>query len=331
MKALGRLLACAVCCTAALGVLTGCGEQKKEKRVSSVSMVCDDSFENIMQQEIDVFEYVHPNNFVLCRYLPQGQAVDSLFAGSVRMAVLGRDLTKKERSDLQRKFHTLRSMKIAVGAVALITNPENRVEGVSMREIRDIFAGRTTRWNELDPLGADRDINVFFDSPSSGLATFMRDSVMHGEKFGPNIRNAGSIANVFAKVKEHPGAIGVIGVSWLTRDLEADTMALADRVKDLQSEKAVEGQAINDRMDASGVNVLAIRRDDALSFKPYQQYIYDGSYPLTRPIYLYATQSPIGAAGRFYTFVTSTEGQRLIMKTGIMPARMQINIYEVMR
>ena len=323
-----RLFKPALALLAALLTLSAC-DDKKRTDVSTATLVCDNSFENIMKQEIDVFEYVHPKNFILCRYVPQAEAFDSLFKGNTRTAVVGRDLTKDERISLKKKYPNLRSMKIAVDAVALITNPENRVDMVSLSALRDILEGRTTRWSELSPMGDDRNINVVFDSQGSGLATFMRDSVMGGAKFGPNVTAAGSIDSVFSVVKHHKGAIGVIGVSWLTRDLEVDTTAMAEKVKELQSDKAVVGQEINDRMDASGVNVLAVMNSDARACKPYQQYIYDGSYPLTRPIYMITTGSPVGAVGRFYTFVTSTEGQKLIMKTGILPARMQVNVYEV--
>lgn len=310
--------------------LSSC-DDKRRTDVSSATLVCDNSFQNIMEQEIDVFEYVYPKNFILCRYVPQAEAMDSLFKGDTRTAVVGRDLTKDERISLKKKYPNLRSMKIAVDAVALITNTENKVDMVSLKELCDILEGRTTRWDELSPLGADRAINVVFDDPGSGLATFMRDSLMNGAKFGPNVTAAGSVDSVFSFVQEHKSALGVIGVSWLTRDLEMESVTMDERVKDLQSDEAVVGQDINDRMDASGVNVLAVMNSEARACKPYQQYIYDGSYPLTRPIYMITTGSTIGAVGRFYTFVTSSEGQKLIMKTGILPARMQVNVYEVSR
>lgn len=331
VKYLSALLVSAVAVTS----LTSCDDKKKTD-ISTATVVCDSSFENIMEQEIDVFEYVHPKNFILCNYVPQAVAFDSLMNGNTRTAVVGRDLTKDERIALKKRYPNVRSMKIAVDAVALIVNPENGVNELSMREFGDILAGKTTRWNEISPDGADRAINVVFDSPGSGLATYMRDSLLDGREFAPNVTSAGSVQGVFDAVKEHKGAIGVIGVSWLTRDLEetaaTDSVAMAQRVKELQSDDAVVGQDINDRMDASGVKVLAVMgRKEAICYKPYQQYIYDGSYPLTRPIYMITTGSPVGAVGRFYTFVTSTEGQKLIMKTGILPARMQVNVYEVSR
>lgn len=311
--------------------LTAC-DDKKRTDISTMTMVCDESFENIMAQEIDVFEYVYPKNFVLCDYVTQAVAVDSLLTGNTRTAVIGRDLTREERQALKKRYPNLRSMKIAVDAVALITNEANDVDFLSMKELGDILAGRTTKWNEVSPEGADRTINVVFDSEGSGLATYMRDSLLAGGAFGPNVSAAGSIDKVFETVKEHKGVIGVVGVSWLTRDLqERDSVDIAKEVEYLQSDEAVVGQEINDRMDASGVKVLGIMNRDALTYKPYQQYIYDGSYPLTRPIYIITTGSPVGAVGRFYTFITSADGQKLIMKTGILPARMQVNVYEVSR
>jgi phosphate transport system substrate-binding protein len=311
-------------------LLSGC-DDKKRTDVSSTTMVCDNSFENIMEQEIDIFEYVYPKNFVLCRYVPQAVAVDSLFSGNTRTAVIGRDLTKDERIALKKKYPNVRSTKIAVDAVALIINSENDVDFLSLKELGDVFRGETKKWSDLAPEGANRNISVYFDNEGSGLATYMRDSVLHGKEFGSNVHSVGSVQKVFDTVKEQKGAIGVIGVSWLTRDLEVDSTSIEQRVAELQDDKAIVGQDINERMDSSGVKVLGIMRDDALRYKPYQQYIYDGSYPLTRPIYMITTGSPAGAVGRFYTFVTSTEGQRLIMKTGILPARVQVNVYEVSR
>lgn len=330
MRNIKFALAALAMATAATAI-TGC-DDKKRTDVSTATIVCDNAFENIMEQEIQVFEYVYPKNFVLCNYVPQAVAVDSLLTGNTRTAVIGRDLTKTERKALKQKYPNTRSMKIAVDAVALIVNNDNAIGEVSLKELGDMLAGVTNRWEQLAPEGMSQPINIVFDSDGSGLATYMRDSLLNGRPFGANVRSVGSIQKVFDNVREHKSALGVIGVSWLTRDLTVDTAAIAETVKELQSDKAVVGQEINDRMDASGVKVLAVMGTrDAIARKPYQQYIYDGTYPLTRPIYMITTGSPVGAVGRFYTFVTSVEGQKLIMKTGILPARMQVNVYEVSR
>jgi phosphate transport system substrate-binding protein len=55
-------------------------------------------------------------------------------------------------------------------------------------------------------------------------------------------------------------------------------------------------------------------------YKPYQAYMVDKIYPLTREIYLINTEPRNGLATGFSAFVASDKGQRIILKSGILPA-----------
>ena len=78
------------------------------------------------------------------------------------------------------------------------------------------------------------------------------------------------------------------------------------------------------------MKVIAVRNDDALkAYKPYQAYIFDGSYPLYRSIYMITT-APGGSLGHgFYSFVTGFQGQKLIQMTGILPATVRPRMVNV--
>ena len=79
----------------------------------------------------------------------------------------------------------------------------------------------------------------------------------------------------------------------------------------------------------NSVKVLRVLNSSAVACKPYQQNIYDGSYPLFRQIYMIIT-SPNGTLSHgFYSFVTSRNGQKIILKTGVMPAVIQPQIVEL--
>ncbi len=67
-------------------------------------MVCDNTFENIFQQEVDVFEYQYPDAHILVRYATQAEAFDSLFSMNTRSIVASRDLTDQERRALKAKY-----------------------------------------------------------------------------------------------------------------------------------------------------------------------------------------------------------------------------------
>jgi phosphate transport system substrate-binding protein len=47
----------------------------------------------------------------------------------------------------------------------------------------------------------------------------------------------------------------------------------------------------------------------------------DGSYPVTRDLYLYTRKKPAGDAKKFIDFVLSGEGQSVATKVGYFPVR----------
>ncbi|MDD6007592.1 MAG: phosphate ABC transporter substrate-binding protein, partial [Bacteroidales bacterium] len=59
------------------------------------------------------------------------------------------------------------------------------------------------------------------------------------------------------------------------------------------------------------------------AFKPYQAYIYDGSYPLYRPIYAICAGVMGSLPHGFFSFVTGFNGQKIIQQTGVLPATIQ--------
>lgn len=172
-------IAAAMALALAAGAMTGCMKYEKKANTSTsgtTTMVCDNTFENIFAQEVDVFEYQYPDAHILVRYATQQEAFDSLFTMNTRTIVAARDITPDEKRALKAKYKNerdanvnVRSAMIAVDAVALIVNPENNVEKLTVGEIADIISGRTTRWDELQPSERGK-ISVILDQTGSSLA-----------------------------------------------------------------------------------------------------------------------------------------------------------------
>lgn len=311
-----------------------CMKYKKPEHTSTsgtTTMVCDNSFENIMKQEVDVFEYQYPDAHILVRYGTQAEALDSLFSLNTRSVVVTRDLTPEEKRALKARYKkernanvNVRSAKIAVDAVAFIVNPRNTCEKLTVSELADIVSGESDEWNDLEPSDLGK-IRVVLDKTGSSMATFLSDSLLQGRPLGPNVFAAGSVPEVFRIVEENPNAIGVLGVSWITSDMDAPDVDTKELAENMLSDGAVQGATLTDK-----VKVLKVNRDDEVrAYKPYQQYIFDGSYPLFRQIYMITTASTSNVAGGFYSFVTGPIGQKIIMKTGILPARVSIQAVEL--
>ena len=310
-------------------MLIGLGSCRKDPTNTSSSgiatIVCDDGFENIMNQEIDVFEYNCKGNAnIIPYYVPEKACVDSLLDLKTKTIVITRELTEKEKAYLESQKKHPRSNRIAVDAIALIVNPQNSVEILSISEIADILTGRVTRWDEIEPskLG---EIQVVFDNEGSSTVKYMRDSVMNVQQLGPNVYAQHSSAEVFRQVQMRKNAIGVIGVSWISTDMRTRDLSREERIQSLSQQDTTVTEF------DTNVKVLKVRRDDSLrAFKPYQAYIYDGSYPLYRSIYMITTGVNGSLSHGFYSFVTGTLGQKIIQRTGVLPARVQprmVNLY----
>ena len=311
---------------AALMLSTGLSScLKYEKKANShttgtTTIVCDNTFQNIMEQEVDVFEYQYPDAHILARYTTQAEAFDSLMSLNTKTIIASRDISQRERDILKGKQRTARSTKIAVDAVALIVNPENPVGKLTLKEVADILSGSSKDWNDIWPSDLGQ-ISVVFDDAQSSLVTYMRDSLLNGAPLGANVYAQGSVPAVFKAVKESKNAIGVVGVSWITSDMSSADMSQEDLAISVLGDEPVEGATLTDE-----VKVLALynpRLDDARAYKPYQQYIFEGKYPLFRQMYMITTGASGSLAGGFYAFVTGNIGQKIIAKTGILPARMQ--------
>lgn len=64
-------------------------------------------------------------------------------------------------------------------------------------------------------------------------------------------------------------------------------------------------------------------------YKPYQAYLALRQYPLTHDIYI-LVNDPRGALPTgLMTFLTGERGQRIILKSGLVPATQPVNIRQV--
>lgn len=272
----------------------------------------DETFAPVLDQEIDIFEFQYPDAHVIPIYTDEVEAINLLLTDSVRMTVATRDLTEQEKNSLlQSKKLIARSVHIATDGVALIINKSNTDTLLTVGQLKDILTGKITSWKELDPKSKLKELSLVFDNKNSSTVRFAIDSICKGEPLAAkNIFAQGSNEKVIDYVAETPGAIGVIGASWIGNKSDSTNMTFSDRVR-----------------------VVGLSRDEfansANSYKPYQAYIAQGLYPLTRDIYMINTSSRVGLVRAFSAFTSSHKGQQIILKSGMMPATQYVRIVSV--
>lgn len=294
--------------------LVSCGGAKQDN-VGSIDLVSDGCLENVMSQEAEIYKIFYPDMKFEYSFLPDSCVIDSLVSGNANVVMSSRELTDAEVNKAKENKMNVRSSIIAVDGVALIVNNENPCGPLFVREIKDIMSGEMKNWNDISPskLG---DINIIFDNKGYGNYTYIEDSIMHGRITAKNVVFEEDYKKVIERVKSDKSALGVLSVSSFAADSIFDTLSLADKAKALR----MQDKPANIQF-AEGFKVLKVRFDDKLeAYAPYSAYIYSGEYPLCRNYYLITTAMAGTAANGFYSFMLQNDGQRILVKSGMLPS-----------
>ena len=325
-------------CILTLGALTltGCGEIKRGEYAKGPGTIyCDDGFKNILEEEIDVFEYQYPESAIIPKYVSESEAMEALINDSTQTVIVSQDLTKDQREYIKTTHKRIaRSNCIAVDAVALIVNKDNPLKDISMEEIGKILKGDIRYWSQL-AAGDSTKIKLVFDNQGSSTVSYMKDKFLDGKNItdNPNVQAFAQKNNqdVFNYILKDKYAIGIISVSWLGDTLQnAKHVPIEDKVKKAEDMNETVAKELTSEVTVLGVSNPTQENDFTLTpYKPYQAYIATGEYPLFRKIYMITTASGSTVMKSFYDFVTGTIGQKIMANTGILPYHMNPRIIEL--
>lgn len=297
--------------------LCSCGKKNKDGRTDTyssgaISFASDESFSPIIDEERSLFEAIYPLAKLTPIYTDESDAINMLLNGKVCMAVTARDFKPAELKSLKDRKQFPISVKIGYDGLALIQNKENTDSCISVKDIKRILTGEVTRWEQIYPGSTNGEITIAFDNPKSSTVHYVEDSILGGKPItSPNIFAVNKTADVVTYVEKNKGAIGIIGSNWLND--QRDTTNLTFR-------KEVRPMAVT-KLDVATV---------ANSWKPYQYYFYNGSYPLVRTIYILLNDTHMGLPTGFKNFIISQDrGQIVILKAGLLPAYGNLTIRSV--
>jgi phosphate transport system substrate-binding protein len=230
--------------------------------------------------------------------------MDALMRDSVKVAIVTRRLTQDEKNTLKQQQGTGREADVAISGVALIVNRANRDTTISVSQLKGILDGNVKQWKQLGGKSND-DINVVFDSPTSGLIRYLKDSVANVNVLPKNCFAVNSNEAVVDYVSKNENALGLIGLEWISDKDDSTSNNFLGRIK-----------------------VMAVARDST-PFQPYQAYLALKQYPLMRKITIINRESHTGLGHGFASFFASEPGQRIVLKSGLVPATMPLRVVEI--
>ncbi len=287
-------------------VLVSCGETSEiDTPVSGrINISCDESLMNVFESETETFESLYPDAHIEVSYKPEAELFVDLIQDSSRLIIASRKLNKSEEEYFRKIEIIPHQIKICLDAVALIVNNTSNDTMFTLSELKEILEGKSENINSVGPAN----MLVVFDNQSSGIVRYIEN--YFGIKLGKNVFAVKSNREVINYVTKNKNTLGLIGVNWIS---DKDD----EKVKGFL--KSVKIVALN--------NSLLAGSDDEFQ-KPYQAYIAIKSYPLVREFYIISREARSGLGSGFTAFAAGEKGQRIILKSGLVPATMPVRLVE---
>ncbi len=200
--------------------------------------------------------------------------IKAVHDGTADIGMASRALTSDEAVGIQQN-------QIALDVLAIVVHPTNPVSNLTREQLRDIYLGKITNWQDLG--GPDRAIQVIVRDTNSGTRGAFDEIVLEKQApQAPRQRSAFTAGDVAALVTADPQAIGYVGFGNLEPSLKLLTI---DEVR------------------------------------PTNDTARSGAYKLVRPLLLLTGPLTQPLAQTYIDFVLSMAGQKLVEADGWIPVQ----------
>lgn len=170
--------------------------------------------------------------------------------------------------------------KIAFDGVAIVVNPQNKIEELNLETLKKIYSGELKNWAEVFPTGARGGIDLVTREEGSGTREAFVKSVMAASEITPSAIVEDATGVVREIVATDAGAIGYISLG-----------------------------IVDERVKALKINGVG----------PSFETVKNKRYQISRPFLFVFKKEPEGVVKDFLNFVLSEKGQKIVRASGFVP------------
>ncbi len=245
-----------------------------------------DTMVNLMSNMAEAFMKVHSDISVAVTGGGSGTGIAALLNGTTDICASSRAFKKEEIDLAQSKNINPTNTVIGLDGLSVMVNKSNPINDLTIDQIKQIYTGTVTNWKDLG--GPDMKIVVLSRESNSGTYVYFQEHVLNKADYAKSVLLMPSTAAIAKSVSEDKGAIGYGGIAY----------AEHAPVKTVKVKKAPDSEAI----------------------PPTMETVLNGTYPISRPLFLYTNGSPSGDNKTFIDYCMSDAGQKIVTETGYIPA-----------
>lgn len=231
----------------------------------------------IAQKAAEVYMNNNPGAEISIRGGGSGVGIASLIDGTCDIGDSSRPIKDTELDKAATNGRSPKANVVAMDGICVIVHPTNNINALSRKQIKDIYTGAISNWQQLG--GPDEKIVVISRDSSSGTFEAFGTLALDGAKVRPDALLQASNQAVASTVGRTPGAIGYVGLGYVSSSVKA--------------------------VDVDGV-------------KASKETVLSNKYPIGRPLFMYTNGAPKGLAKDFIDFILSANGQKIVEEEGFV-------------
>ncbi|MEH6591505.1 MAG: phosphate ABC transporter substrate-binding protein PstS family protein [Halioglobus sp.] len=281
------------------------GELPEYKAASGISgnlsSIGSDTLANLMTFWAEEFKRAYPNVNIQIQAAGSSTAPPALTEGTSNIGPMSRKMKDKEIEAFESRYgYKPTAVPVAIDALAVYVHKDNPIAGMSIADVDALFSstrkcGRDAsieRWGDLGLGGAwtQRDVQLFGRNSVSGTYGYFKSKALCKGDFKNTVNEQPGSASVVQSVSTSINGIGYSGIGYKTSSVRA--------------------VPLSSKPDGE---VVAATPENAV----------DGSYPLSRFLYVYVNKNPnkpLSPLDReFIKLVYSKQGQHVVGKDGYIP------------
>ncbi len=238
-----------------------------------------------------------------------GSGIKSLIDGQLVFAQSSRPVEDQELARAKQRGFDLKQIPVAIDGLAIAVNPNLNIPGLTVEELRSIYTGKITNWNQVR--GSDIPIKAYSRRINDGgtVEIFVQD-ILGGQAFGSNVEFISTTTQALEKVAGSLGGIYYASAPEVVPQCSIKSLPLGRTQKEYiapyQEPFVSPKECPNKR--------------NKLNIEAFQS----GTYPITRNLFVVVKQNGQieQQAGLAYANLLLTEqGQELITQTGFVKIR----------
>lgn len=279
-------------------LIIGCKKKSDEIEKTALTVKGSDTMVNLSQKWAEEYMKLHPEVSIQVTGGGSGTGIAALLNKTTDLANASRELKQSEIDDAKTKGVTPVRYEVALDGIALIVNPENKVDNLTLKQLADIFSGKITNWKDVG--GANMPITLYGRENSSGTYEFFKEHVLGKDANGKQVDYSPT-----TQVLQGTAALG-------------EAVAL--------DKKGIGYGGVGYFAERTDVKILHVKKDkDAQAISPAENgkvnydAIWSGDYSISRYLYCFSNGEATGKIKDFVDYITSPEGQNVVKSMEYIP------------